>query len=317
MRHAFYDDDMTPELARRVSADHLRRRLATERVHEAQIFGQGRTWFHPENWYSLQAIIRTALKLSGSYARGRRNALDIRIRHNDLRIVGLPPAFDGYTVLHLSDLHLDLHSGITQAIVERLREIDYRVVLLTGDYRGQTFGSHTAAVEAMARLKPHFKAPLYGVLGNHDTIRMVPAFEAMGIRILLNEAVAIEHNGATIYLAGIDDPHYYQADNLVEAGQAIPSGAVSILLSHSPEVYQRAARAGFQVMLCGHTHGGQICLPGGWAMIYNARCPRKLCAGLWHYRQLTGYTSVGVGVSVVDVRFNCRPEMTLHHLRAT
>ena len=317
MYNAFYERDIDRALVHRVKAHHLRRRLAIERDHEAQIFGQGRNFFHPENWYSLHALIRTTLRLSGCYARGRRNALDIAVRHNDIRIAGLPAMFNGFTILHLSDLHLDLHPELTHVLSERLRDVDYHMVVLTGDYRGQTFGPHTAAIEAMARLRPHFRAPVYGVLGNHDTIRMVPPFEAMGIRMLLNEAVAVERGGEAIYLSGIDDPHYYKADDLTEAGASIPPEAISILLSHSPEIYRRAAQAGFNVLLCGHTHGGQICLPGGWAIIYNAHCPRKLCAGAWRYHQLLGYTSVGVGVSIVEVRFNCRPEITLHHLQAT
>jgi predicted MPP superfamily phosphohydrolase len=316
MYNAFHESDIDRELVQRVNAHHLRQRLGIERDHEAQRFGRRRNFFDLENGPSLHAMIRMTLKLSGHYARGRRNALDLAVRHNDIRITGLPARFNGFTILHLSDLHLDLHPGLTQALSERLCEIDYHMVVLTGDYRGQTFGPHAAAIEAMAQLHPHFRAPVYGVLGNHDTIRMVPPLEAMGFRMLLNEAVAVELGGETIYLAGVDDPHYYKTDNLAKAGAPVPPGAISILLSHSPEVYRRASQAGFNVLLCGHTHGGQICLPGGWPIIYNARCPRKLCAGAWRYQELLGYTSVGVGVSVVAARFNCRPEITLHHLRA-
>jgi predicted MPP superfamily phosphohydrolase len=156
---------------------------------------------------------------------------------------------------------------------------------------------------------------VYGVLGNHDTILMMPALEAMGIRMLLNEAVALARGGDTIYLAGIDDSHYYRADNLEKAWAAIPPDTLSILLSHSPEIYRHAAHSGFNIMLCGHTHGGQICLPGGRPLLYNARCPRRFCAGPWAYHHLLGYTSVGAGVSIVDMRLNCPPEITLHHLR--
>ncbi len=315
MHNASDEYEIDRELAERVNARHLQQRLGVERDHEAQIFGQGRNFFHPENWYSLHAIIRTILKLSGTHARGQRNALDIAVRHNNIRIAGLPTAFNGFTLLHLSDLHLDLYPEVSEALVECLRDVDYDLAVLTGDYRGRTFGPYTAAIDAMSRLSRHLRAPMYGVLGNHDTIRMVPAFEAMGIRILLNEAVTLERSGETIYLAGIDDPHYYQADNLEKASESIPPASISILLSHSPEIYQRASHVGFHVMLCGHTHGGQICLPGGRSLIYNARCPRRLSAGAWRYHQLWGYTSVGAGVSVVDARFNCRPEVTLHRLQ--
>ena len=90
---------------------------------------------------------------------------------------------------------------------------------------------------------------------------MVPGLEDMGIQMLLNENQAIERDNQRIYLAGIDDAHYYRVDNIVKAATGIPFGTFSILLSHTPEVYQQASYADFSLLLCGHTHGGQICLP--------------------------------------------------------
>jgi hypothetical protein len=166
----------------------------------------------------------------------------------------------------------------------------------------------------MARIRERFQGELYAVLGNHDTIRMVPDLEALGIRLLLNEAVRIERGGEALYLAGVDDPHYYRADNLGAACRTIPDCATSLLLSHSPELYRHAAAAGFDLMLCGHTHGGQICLPGGIPLYCNMQAPRRLCAGPWQHHAMQGYTSRGCGASVVDVRLNCLPEVTLHRL---
>ncbi len=97
----------------------------------------------------------------------------------------------------------------------------------------------------------------------------------------------------------------------------IPEGEPSILLAHSPEIYKQACYAGFQLMLCGHTHGGQICLPGGFPLIVNAQCPRRICRGAWRYDSLQGYTSSGCGSSIVPARFNCPPEVTIHELLAT
>ena len=89
---------------------------------------------------------------------------------------------------------------------------------------------------------------------------------------------------------------------------------MSILLAHSPEIYKHAAHAYFTVMLCGHTHAGQICLPGGFPLLCNADCRREFCAGAWSYHGMAGYTAAGSGACVVDVRLNCPPEVTLHHL---
>ena len=135
--------------------------------------------------------------------------------------------------------------------------------------------------------------------------------------MLLNESVVIERGAARIFLAGIDDAHFYRADNIEKAASGIPIGACSILLSHTPEVYQRAAHAGFNVTLSGHTHGGQICLPGGIPIELNAKLPRCMGAGAWQYQSMIGYTSVGAGTSAVQVRFNCPPEVTLHYLEPT
>jgi len=170
-------------------------------------------------------------------------------------------------------------------------------------------------MEGMARLRTHLTGPVYGVLGNHDSIEMVPVLEDMGILMLLNESVRIDRGGAGIHIAGIDDAHFYRMDDIGKAAADIPRGEVSILLSHTPEVFRGAADAGFDLLLSGHTHGGQICLPGGIPITLEAAMPRRFGAGAWTYRDMAGYTSVGAGSSVVPVRFNCPPEITLHHLR--
>lgn len=303
-------------LGRRVGRLHLSQRQGIQRDHVTQIFGRGRNFFHIENWYSVHALMRYAMHLVGLYRRGRRNAAAIRMYHNDVVIPGLPRAFHGFRLLHLSDIHLDMDRPITEALTRRVREACYDLCVITGDFRARTYGDHDQAVAAMATLRTQIGGQVYGVLGNHDFIEMVPDLEALDVRILLNESVVIRREGATIHLAGIDDPHYYRADNLEKAADAIPPDAFSILLSHSPEVYRHAAHAGFDLMLCGHTHGGQICLPGGIALTYNADCPRRLGRGAWRWGKLQGYTSVGAGACVVATRFNCPPEITVHRLLA-
>jgi predicted MPP superfamily phosphohydrolase len=304
-------------LERRVGRCHLDQRLGIEHDYEARIFGQGRTLFHIENWTSLHALIRFGIKLAFLEQRGKRNARALTIRQNDIVLEQLPAEFDGFTLLHLSDMHLDMAPDSPDAVIAALAQVGrYDVCVLTGDYRAKTYGPYGAALDGVQRVRPHLEGPVYAVLGNHDTIRMAPALSAMDIQMLLNESVRLERGGSAIHLAGIDDPHYYRADNIEKATDQIPREAISILLSHSPEMYRHAAYAGFDVMLSGHTHGGQICLPGGIPLMLNANAPRKLCAGPWVYHRLQGYTSVGSGVSIADVRINCPPEITLHRLRA-
>jgi uncharacterized protein len=294
---------------------YVRQRLGLERDYEASLFRKGTHFLHIENWYSMHGLIRGSLWLTGLLDRGRRNALAIELRHHDVSIGYLPEAFDGFTILQLSDLHCDATPEFVEALIERIRSLEYDLCVMTGDYRVHTFGSFEAALAGLKRLRPHIKGTPYAVLGNHDTIRMVPAMEAIGYQLLINEWVRITRDGQALYIAGIDDAHFYRLENYHRAAHDIPSRAVSILLSHTPEAYRHAAHAGFDLMLCGHTHGGQICLPGGVPILTDADSPRRLARGPWAYHNMAGYTSAGAGTSIVDVRLNCPPEVTLHRLR--
>jgi predicted MPP superfamily phosphohydrolase len=308
------NEDLLRKLEERLGPLHARQRLGIERDHEAQVFGQGLTFFHLENWLSAPAVIRTALKLTGLFWRARRNAERVVVKQNNVTFANLPTAFDGFTILHLSDLHADMNVVAMQRMIELISGMQYDLCVLTGDYRGKTFGPFEATLDAIAKIRRVLKDPIYGVLGNHDTIQMVPAIEAMGIRMLLNECEAIVRADQWIFLGGIDDAHFFRADNIEKTVSSIPQGAFSILLSHTPEVYRQAAHANFDLMLSGHTHGGQLCLPGSVPIKLEAVLPRRMGAGPWRYHDMRGYTSVGAGSSVLPVRLNCPPEITLHRL---
>jgi predicted MPP superfamily phosphohydrolase len=313
------NDTIEAKLAGRLARLHAMQRLGIEEDHEAQIFGQGINFFHIENWYSIHSVIRKTLKLSGLYWRAVRNAERVQIRRNVVHSRKLPDAFHGFTLLHLSDLHVDISQGAMRCLEKLLPTLEYDICVMTGDYRGATFGACAATLEGMKRIRTLLPKPVYGVLGNHDTIRMVPAMEKMGIRMLLNECEPISQEGACIYLAGIDDAHFYRLDNIEKAAGDIPAGEFSILLSHTPEVYRHAAHAGFDLLLSGHTHGGQICLPGSIPIIkrWDSILPHNLGSGAWTHHSMAGYTSVGAGTAMVAVRLNCLPEITLHNLRRT
>jgi predicted MPP superfamily phosphohydrolase len=255
--------------------------------------------------------------LIGLYWRGHRNAAQVAVRHHYVTSAQIPKAFDGFTILHLSDLHVDMSQAAMAYLTNALKGISYDLCVLTGDYRARTFGSYEAALAGMSQICTELKRPIYGVLGNHDTICMLRGLEEMGIRMLLNEHEEIKHNGRSIYLAGIDDAHFYRADNIEKAASDIPTDKFSILLSHTPEIYQQAALADFNLLLSGHTHGGQICLPGRIPITLDSVLPRHMGGGPWKHRDMIGYTSVGAGSSIVPVRFNCPPEITLHHLQSS
>lgn len=301
-------------LEQRLGRLHAWQRLGVEKDHEAQVFGQGLNFFHIENSAISALAIELTLKMTGLFWRGRKNAERIEVRRNHVKTAELPYAFDGFSILQLSDLHCEMSVGAMRRVAEHLATLSYDICVLTGDYRAETFGPFQAALDIIGELRPHIRGPVYGVLGNHDLIRMLPGLERMGIRMLMNEADMIEHGGERLHIAGIDDAHFYRADNIEKAAAHIPHDEFSILLTHTPEIYRQAAHAGFNLLLSGHTHGGQICLPGGIPITLNSALPRRLGAGPWKHHGMHGYTSVGAGSSVVPVRFNCRPEITLHDL---
>jgi len=307
--------DILRKLEERLGPLHAKQRFGIEQDREGQIVGRGLTFFHLENWYPAPWIIRNVFKATGLYWRAQRNAERILVKHNEVQLKELPTLFDGFTILHISDLHVDMNEIAMKRLIELVDGMHYDLCVLTGDYRGESFGPFQAALDGVAEVRAHLKEPIYGVLGDHDTIQMVPGLEAMGIRVLLNECETLVRGDQRIYLAGIDDAHYFRADNIEKASLPIPNGSFSILLSHTPEVYRQAAHADFNLMLSGHTHGGQICLPGSIPITLEAVLPRRMGSGAWQYHNMTGYTSVGAGSSVVPVRLNCPPEITLHRLR--
>lgn len=306
--------DILEKLERRLGRLHAKQRLGIEKDHEAHVFTRGRRFFHIENWYSVHSLIRNSLKISGLYWRGQRNAERLQLRHNKIELPDLPSAFENFAILHISDMHVDISERAMERLTTIARDLEYDACVLTGDFRGKTFGSFDATLEGLARVRAELSGPVYGVLGNHDSIMMLPGMEELGIRMLINEAETIERVGQRIHIVGIDDAHFYRVDNIEKAASTIPPDEVSILLSHTPEIYRQAAHAGFNLLLCGHTHGGQICLPGSIPITLDAAMPRRYGAGSWQYNNMVGYTSVGAGSCIVPVRINCPPEITLHYL---
>jgi len=128
---------------------YARQRLGIETEHEAQIFGQGLNYFHIENWYSVHSVIRFLLKLTGLYWRGRANAARVQVRLNDVHLQRLPNEFDGFTLLHVSDFHADMNDGAMSRLEEILPGLRYDLCVLTGDYRGATFGQFDDALARM------------------------------------------------------------------------------------------------------------------------------------------------------------------------
>ncbi len=300
--------------------------------HRRTVWATNRFWMQTENlktrrygnkthhhWYFLRAmttVLGWAVRAAGLYGRGRRNAETVVFREVDLDFPHLPPCFDGLTILHLTDLHLDMLPGQEERILASVDGHPADLCVLGGDYRAEVHGEMHTALAAMGRLVRGLAPPLgvVAILGNHDDCHMVPAMEALGVRVLINEAIRIERPGGAIRLIGLDDVHYYYTDQAMHALHHAAEG-FTIGLIHSPEAYDYAAEAGVDLYLTGHTHGGQVCLPGGIPLVRHLSRARRYYRGLWRYNGMVGLTNLGAGVSGQPMRFNTRSEAVLVRLR--
>jgi len=274
-------------------------------------------WFNLSSLLYNRLVVGTVFRLLGHYNQGIANALKLELTEHDIACPGLPKPFAGFTILLLTDLHLDGLPGLVDRVLTLLEGRSFDLCLIGGDIRMETYGPIAPSLRELRRLLPHIRTKhgIFGVLGNHDCIEMVPDFEEAGMLMLVNDATQIEQGGHSLWLAGIDDPNYYKTHDAAKAFSAVPPDAFSIMLAHSPEAYQEAARHQAALYLCGHTHGGQICLGSGTPIYTNSRAPRFTAKGRWQYQGMQGFTSRGVGASGAPLRFNCPGEIAVLTLR--
>jgi predicted MPP superfamily phosphohydrolase len=246
----------------------------------------------------------------------------VEISHQPIRIKKLPAEFEGFRIVQLSDLHHSPFLGVSgiEAACNRANALNPDVIVLTGDYVSHSKDYIAGCARAVSSLKA--RAGVFAVLGNHDhwtdAAMMAEALTGVGIRVLSNENVAIENSGTCIWLAGIDDM-MVERDDLPAALKGTNERDVRILLSHNPAIIREAARAGIDLVLSGHTHGGQI----NWRLLVG----REQSAGRWFRRPsrrfIRGhavlgethlYVNRGLGTVVVPLRYGCPPEITLLEL---
>jgi uncharacterized protein len=248
----------------------------------------------------------------GQYAAGLTEARSVRLVPLYVPVPGLDPRLDGFRILHLSDLHLGYLPGVADAVTATTRGLKVDLCVLTGDYAPR-YGTPPDRVIAGIKAILAGVSSQYGVyltLGNYDSAPLARALRAeSGWRLLINEQVQIRHAGATVTLTGLDDP-YQQPHAPLQQTLCQPGEGFRIVLAHAPELAADAAAGGVDLYLCGHTHGGQICLPRGRAVFKNTRRP-DLARGLWREGGMWGYTTSGAGISGIPRRHNCPPEVAL------
>ncbi|MFN0123319.1 MAG: metallophosphoesterase [Blastocatellia bacterium] len=280
----------------------------------------GRLWRQPRD-SRTQSFLRR--KLAGFLQRASLEPYQLEITRQPVRIRKLPSAFHGFRIVQLSDIHHSsfLDESRIATAVERANELEPDLIVLTGDYVSHKTEYIAGCARALGRLQaPH---GVFAVLGNHDHWTdgdMVgEAIAAAGIQLLNNQHVRLKRRQDTLCLAGIDDL-MVKRDDLAAALEGTTRAETRVLLSHNPAIIREAARAGIDLVLSGHTHGGQI----NWELLAGDRNPsitrwlkrpsRRFIRGHVTLGSTHLYVNRGLGTVVVPLRYGCTPEITVLEL---
>jgi len=226
----------------------------------------------------------------------------------------LPAAFDGLTAAQVTDTHLRPGHPRAGALGEYVAGQSPDLWLFTGDLFERSTATHeVATLLAAARAS----MGVYVVLGNNDNralerdATLVDVMRAAGARVLIDEAHRLERDGARIWIAGVDDPSR-DRDDLSKALAGTCDHEFRLLLAHSIDIRKPAAAAGVDFVVCGHSHGGQMCLPWIGPVISGAKQPSspRLARGVHRFDNTWAYVCRGTGTSKIPVRLWCRPEVT-------
>lgn len=302
-------------LEKRLGSQYLKNRLKAEKWHTMFNRLTGRI-IYQEDMDPKYIFLKSLLIIAGSYDRVRSNTLKYKIDFQTVSFNNLPEKFNGLKILHLSDIHVEGIPDKGESLVNIIRDQEYDLCLITGDYRFLSYGKSLSTIQKVKKITDSIRCKygIIGILGNHDSIDMVPHLEDIGIRMLINESYKISQDSDSIWIAGVDNPSFHTCVSMTKTLRGIADGEFKILLAHSPGLVREAMRRDVDYYLCGHTHGGQLCLPGGKPVITKAKCERQYALGAWKYKDMKGYTSKGVGASGLPVRVNCPPEITIHTL---
>lgn len=271
-------------------------------------------WYLPPSWEQTSALGVLLLTL-GVVLIGLGNARRLaRVKEVEIAIAGLPPAFFGYTLVQISDIHVGLTIGrrYIQRIVQRVNQLEGDLVAVTGDLVDGGVPQLAAKIAPLAELRGRDGVAV--VIGNHEYYSGAPAWiqhlGEMGLPVLLNQHRVIERDGAQLVIAGVTDYSAWvydpgQASDPAAALRGAPSKAPRILLAHQPRSATKAAAAGFDLQLSGHTHGGQF-----WPWMYFVRFQQPWVAGLHRLGKLQIYISRGTGYWGPPLRLGAPSEIT-------
>jgi len=240
----------------------------------------------------------------------------LSIERQEIFLRRLPKALNGLRIVHLSDLHYGplTSSDHLRRAAKVANDLRPDLIFLTGDYISQDRIYAAPCAEVVGKLRARYG--VYAILGNHDhwtdAKLIVDLFRAERIRMLINEGMRIDINGASFWLAGVDDTMVGLEDlTLALAGSS--DSELRIVLAHNPIILRRAAAAGVDLVLSGHTHGGQVTLRSEKNGAGRPR--RRLLRGLGRRGNTQIYVSRGLGTVVLPIRYGCPPEVSVLELR--
>lgn len=259
-----------------------------------------------------------ALNLSHAARSAFSEPFMLTVEHQPIYLRRLPTAFDGFRIVHLSDIH---HSPFTtreqiQRAVDAANRLQPDIIALTGDYISHERQFAAPCAELLGRLRA--RRGVFAVLGNHDhwtdAALITDLFRAEGITVLVNQGMRFEHRGEAFWLAGVDDTMVGLEDlPLALAGSL--DDEMKLLLAHNPIILRRASRAGVDLVLSGHTHGGQVILRSERRGSDKPR--RRMRRGLGSLGNTQIYVTRGLGTVVLPVRYGCPPEVSLLEIRCS
>lgn len=237
----------------------------------------------------------------------------LSVEQVEIPIKKLKPALEGFKIVHMSDIHLHPYTQLefVRKAVAKANTLQPDLVVLTGDYVLESAESIFELAPALASLNS--KYGIFTSLGNHDLWTnaevVLAGLRQAGLPVLVNDGVALGVGSDLLYLAGLDDGWSGQLD-LSASLAKLPQDAPVILLAHEPDLADNFALDGrISLQLSGHSHGGQVRLPGIGAPIL-PHLGRKYDQGLYRVRDMWVYTTRGIGLGPVPTRFNCPPEIT-------
>ena len=243
---------------------------------------------------------------------------DLEITSHDVFVHDLPPAFEGYRVAFMTDTHVAsfMRRGFYREAVNQINARNVDLVLFGGDF--VSWQRHIPLMSELLITGLESKDGMFAVLGNHDywagADEIIAALTAKGVRFVVNRSIPISRDGQFIRLVGIDEIYRGEPD-LDAAYEHVDAGNVVLALSHHPDIITTMRGRRADLMLCGHTHGGQIRLPFFGAIVVPSKHEGRYAAGFFRQDRVLMYVSRGLG-AIPPIRILCRPEVPIFTLRS-